>query len=83
MPEEENIPIFKSRLVPECKVLSEEETKALLEKYNITKQQLPRMLGSDPVAKALQATSGDVVEIVRKGKTAGLSNFYRLVVGVA
>jgi len=81
--DEIQINIFKSRLVPECRILSEDETIAFLEKFNISKQQLPRIHASDPVAKALEANSGDVMKITRKSKTAGLSNFYRLVVGVA
>jgi len=79
--EEKSIQIFKSRLVPESKVLSEEETQKVLEKYNISKKQLPRMLSSDAMAKHLEAKSGDVIEITRDSKTAGLSKFYRLVVG--
>ena len=79
----DEIDIFKNRLVPKCKVLSEEEVTALLEKYDITKEQLPRILTKDPVVKALSAKSGDVIEIDRNSRTAGLSKFYRLVTGVA
>lgn len=80
-PEEITIDIFKSKYVPKSRILNEEETKALLEKYNITKQQLPRILAADPVAKALKAKSGDVIEFERTNKSAGLSKYYRVVVG--
>ncbi len=79
--EEKPIDIFKSRLVPDCKIMSPEEEKKLLEKYNITKQQLPRIRLTDPVAKALDAKLGNIIEFTRTSKTAGLSKFYRVVVG--
>ena len=79
--EEKKFDIFKSKLVPKCKIMSEEEIKELLEKYQITKQQLPKITTSDPVVKALEAKTGQIIEIIRTSKTAGLSKFYRLVVG--
>ena len=81
IPEEKPIDIFKSRLVPNSKILSEEETKKLLEQYNISKQQLPRILLGDPVSKMLKAKIGDVIEFTRTSRTAGLSKFYRVVMG--
>ncbi|MCD6575560.1 MAG: DNA-directed RNA polymerase subunit H [Nanoarchaeota archaeon] len=79
--EEKPIDIFKSRLVPECRVLSEDEEKKLLEQYNISKRQLPLIFSTDPVVKALGAKVGNVIEFTRKSKTAGLSKYYRVVVG--
>jgi DNA-directed RNA polymerase subunit H len=81
--EEIPIDIFKSKLVPDCKILSPEEEKEVLERYNISKQQLPRVLINDSVIKAMDAKIGNIIEFTRKRKTAGLSNFYRLVVGGA
>jgi len=79
MAEEKEINIFKNRLVPKCRILKDEEVNELLKKYNISKQQLPRILVSDPMAKAMDAKIGDVLEIERVSKTAGLSKFYRVV----
>lgn len=79
--EEKAIDLFKSNLVPVSKILSEEDAKELLEKYNVSKQQLPRILAIDPVCKALNVKSGDIIEFTRKSKTAGLSKYYRVVVG--
>ena len=79
--EEIKIDIFKSKYVPNSRILSEEEKKALLEKYNISPVQLPKLMHSDPVAKLLTAKAGDVVELERKVKNAGLSKYYRIVVG--
>jgi len=67
-------------LVPRHRVLSPEEKEALLKKYNIKPSQLPKMLNSDPVAIAIGAKPGDVVEIIRKSPVAGETLAYRMVV---
>jgi len=77
------IDIFKSKLVPKSKILSEEETHQLLERYNISKQQLPKILAVDPVVTMLKAKPGQVIEFDRTNKSAGLSKFYRIIVGGA
>ncbi|MDD5182346.1 MAG: DNA-directed RNA polymerase subunit H [Candidatus Nanoarchaeia archaeon] len=79
--EEIKIDIFKSKYVPISRILSEDEKKALLEKYNISSVQLPKISHSDAVVRALKGKGGDVIEFVRKAKTAGLSKYYRIVVG--
>jgi DNA-directed RNA polymerase subunit H len=79
--EEKPLDVFKSRLVPKCRILSEEEVNKLLEEYGISKKQLPLILSTDPVVKALNAKVGDVIEFDRDSKTAGISKYYRLVVG--
>lgn len=72
--------ISKHELVPRHEVLSEEETRTLLEEQNITKGQLPKMLKNDPMAKKIKAKVGDIVKISRKSKTAGESVYYRVVI---
>ncbi len=67
-------------MVPKHEKLSEKEVQRLLERYNISKKQLPKMLSSDPVAKALDLKPGDVVKITRKSRSAGESVYYRCVV---
>jgi len=67
-------------LVPKHEVMSEEEVKDLLEKLNITKEQLPKILESDPMVKLIGAKVGDVIKITRKSHTAGETIYYRLVV---
>ncbi len=74
------IDIFQHRLVPKARILNEDEVKALLEKYKIEKRQLPKILVSDPMAKALGAKPGDVLEIERNSYTAGKALYYRVVV---
>ena len=77
------IDIFKNKLVPKSRILKEEEKQALLEKLNISLLQLPKISSADAVSKALEAKAGDVIEFERKTQTAGLSKFYRVVLGGA
>ena len=72
--------ILKHELVPKHEIMSKKEIKATLEKYNITKGQLPKIMSNDPVVKRIKANSGDVIRITRTSKTAGESVFYRVVV---
>lgn len=67
-------------LVPEHRIADPEEVNALLEKYDINKEQLPKLLESDPVAKHIEARPGDVIKIIRQSETAGASLAFRLVV---
>lgn len=72
--------IFKHELVPRHEILSKEEEVKLLEKMNVSKGQLPKILITDPAAKKLGAKRGDIIKITRKSRTAGTSTFYRVVV---
>lgn len=72
--------ILKHVLVPQHEILREEEVKKLIKTYNISKENLPRILVDDPVVKAIGAKEGDVIKITRNSPTAGKSVVYRLVV---
>jgi DNA-directed RNA polymerase subunit H len=72
--------ILEHELVPHHILLSEEEAKRILKRMGVSKLQLPWMLASDPVSKALGAKPGDVVMILRKSPTAGVSVAFRYVV---
>lgn len=74
------INILEHELVPQHILLSEEESVRLLKRMGVSKRQLPWILASDPVAKALGAKPGDVIMVVRKSPTAGLAIAYRYVV---
>lgn len=77
----EEINIFDHILVPKHVLLAPEEIINLLKKFNITLNQLPKISSKDPAAKSLNAKKGDVIKILRKSETAGISEFYRVVVG--
>jgi DNA-directed RNA polymerase subunit H (RpoH/RPB5) len=72
--------ITKHNLVPKHVKLSDKEKKQLLEKYNITLNELPKILASDPAVKDLSLKAGDIVKIERKSKTAGNTEYYRGVI---
>jgi DNA-directed RNA polymerase subunit H len=74
------VDILDHVLVPRHRILSAEEKEAVLKKYNIKPSQLPKMLVSDPVAVAIGAKPGDVIEIIRKSPVAGETLAYRVVV---
>lgn len=76
----EEFNILKHELVPEHIILNENEKKKLLEEYGIKPGNLPKILTTDPVVKALDAKEGDILKIIRKSKTAGTSLYYRIVV---
>ena len=67
-------------LVPKHSKLGEKEKKEILEKYNITLKQLPKILKKDPAIKILNPKAGDVIKIIRKRDTAGEAIFYRCVI---
>jgi DNA-directed RNA polymerase subunit H len=69
-------------LVPEHSKLSDKEKKGLLENYQITPKELPKMRKNDPAIEHLNVKEGDIVKITRKSKTAGESIFYRGVINV-
>ncbi len=67
-------------MVPEHVIISKKDVGALLTKYNIIKEQLPKIKSVDPICKETDAKSGDVVKIIRDSPTAGKSIAYRLVI---
>ncbi len=76
----EKMDLTQHFLVPKHVILTDEEKRELLERYNIVEQQLPKILSKDPVIKQIGAKPGDVVKIIRDSPTAGKSFYFRLVV---
>jgi DNA-directed RNA polymerase subunit H (RpoH/RPB5) len=67
-------------LVPKHLKLSLEETKDLLEMYNLSTKQLPKIHKTDPAIQHLNPELGEIIKIVRDSATAGKSEFFRVVV---
>jgi len=74
------IDISKHELVPKHETLSEAEKADVLKLHGIVLRQLPRILDSDPMVVRLNAKLGDVIRITRKSATAGVSQYYRVVI---
>jgi len=75
----QKIDVTKHILVPAHTVVSEAEKKRINEKYNLTGNELPRILTTDPAIQGLKCKPGDIIKITRKSSTAGQSIFYRRV----
>ncbi len=74
--------IDKHSLTPKHSKLGEKEKEALFKRYNITLNELPKILKEDPAIQSLGAKPGDVIKIIRKSPTAGEAVFYRGVINV-
>ena len=72
--------INKHVLVPEHKKLNDKEKAALLEKYYISPNNLPRILSKDKAISDLKVTKGDIIKVTRQSATAGVTKFYRVVI---
>lgn len=75
---EENTRKIEHFLIPEHELLNESEQKKVLEKFNITKDQLPKIRLDDPAIQHLETKKGDVIKIARKEDH--IENFYYRVV---
>ena len=63
-------------LVPKHTKLNEKEKKELLEKHNITFEQLPVISKKDAAIRALNVKVGDIIKIDRTSPTSGAYTFY-------
>lgn len=72
--------ILEHELVPKHELLTKEEALRVLKELGVRPEQLPWIRASDPIARLLGAKPGDIVRIVRKSPTAGVSIAYRFVV---
>jgi DNA-directed RNA polymerase I, II, and III subunit RPABC1 len=65
--------------VPKHILLSLEEERELLEKYNTTKGKIPKISKSDPIAKYYGMKSNQICKIIRRSPEVGEYFYYRLV----
>ncbi|MBE0523232.1 MAG: DNA-directed RNA polymerase subunit H [Methanosarcinales archaeon] len=72
--------LLNHQIVPEHILLSDNDANLVLKKYDIEKEQLPKIKITDPVIKEINAQVGEIVKIIRKSQTAGEAEFYRLVI---
>ncbi len=77
---------MEHQLVPEHRLVSEEEAERVLKALKITKDQLPKIHRSDPVIQVLERIEGPIdegriIRVTRISGTAGVSEAFRLVIG--
>lgn len=74
--------ILKHSLVPEHIILSNDEYKYFLEKYNIInpEKQLPTISRFDPVSQSIGLRPGQVCKIIRPSETSIQAEYYRICV---
>ncbi len=78
--------MLEHQLVPEHRLLAEEEAQRVLKVLRITRDQLPKIRKTDPVIQVLEKIEGPIAEgriirVTRVSGTAGVSEAYRLVIG--
>ena len=73
------IDITQHALVPKFSKLSDEETKQVLDRFNISLLQLPTISASDVMSKAVDAKPNDLIKITRVSKL-GKSPYFRRVI---
>ncbi len=72
--------LWQHHMVPRHYICEDGETQEVLERWKAHKEQLPRILVTDPAVKALKAPVGSLIKVERPSQTAGLHYAYRLVV---
>ena len=78
--EKQQFDIMNHDLVPLHIIMSDNEKKELFNKYNITPDQLPKILDTDPVSISIGAKPGQIIKIIRKSHTAKEAVAYRFVI---
>jgi DNA-directed RNA polymerase subunit H len=79
---EEELPfkVTEHFLVPKHEVLTPDESKEIMLKYNSAANQFPFIASTDPAAKSIGAKAGDFIRVTRRSETAGETVYYRFVV---
>lgn len=74
--------VMSHQLVPKHEIITEKEAEKVFKEFKITKENLPKILITDPCVKRIGAKPGDIIRITRDSPTAGLSEFYRIVIDI-
>ena len=73
------VEVSHHELVPEHRVLEDDEIDDVLAEYGIKRTDLPKIKASDP-ALPETAEEGDVIQITRQSRTTDTATVYRLVI---
>lgn len=74
------INIEKHNLMPKHSICSDKERDQILEKYNATLEEMPKILINDAVLTSLKVKVGNFIKIEREDPMTGITYFYRVVV---
>jgi DNA-directed RNA polymerase subunit H len=74
------VDVSQHEFVPDHTVLDEGALEDILEEYNITKTDLPKIKRTDPALQDVDAGVGDAIRIERDSRTTETAVVYRLVV---
>ncbi len=75
-----NFDVAEHVLVPKHVKLSDKEKKEVLNAFNVSVHQLPKILVTDPALRRLDVKPGDIIKVVKQSATAGEVVYYRGVV---
>jgi len=64
---------------PKYEILTEEEGKEVLNSYILKKNDLPKILTTDPIVEYYNLKRGDIIRIIRPSEQSGFSIAYRIV----
>ena len=70
--------ITHHQLVPKHIILNESEEQELLTKFSTTKNKLPKILRTDPIAKYYGMKPNQICKIIRKSPEVGEAFYYRI-----
>ena len=74
------IDVAKHTLVPKHSVLNDKDKKELLETYQISFQEIPKILKNDSALREIKAKAGDIIKIERIDNVSGENTYYRGVI---
>ncbi len=67
-------------LVPKHEVLADKEADGILEHYDVSRAEMPRIKEDDPAIDNLGAKRGDIIRIRRINPRVGVVYYYRVVI---
>ena len=70
----------KHQLMPKHLKVSDAEKAVLCKEFKVQLIDFPKILRKDQGIATLHVKAGDIIRIVRESKTAGTTNYYRVVV---
>ena len=71
--------IADHQLVPKHTKINDSEKEKILASFHVNLRGMPKIAKDDPAIESLGVKAGDLIKIERESKTAGVTNYYRVV----